>query len=442
MEISLGIIQQKDLDYAIACLEDCKKQNAKEYGFNYPYFAPGGAYGDQWWQLDSSLALSGYKWIDRKFAETSLRNFIESQKEDGRICLWGADTLPSGVAGGDFPEQTDNVSSLPKIFEVAYQIVYASLDLSLVEDTYKMLKKYIDWWFSNRFDCDSGLITAVFEETFIPYLGKSGKYAPVDTNTEVYIGCHYTQLLAERLKLYSDAELLKARKESLKIAINEFLWDENAGAYFPYDTIKKEKINRLTATTFCPLRMRIANKEQHKKLIKLLTDHKHFNWDTIPLTSVSKQDEIFTVTTGVYKGNASWSGNVWSLINEAVICGLSEYGDNDLAAELALKTLFAFKSNCTEFVNPFDGSGHGVLKYAWTASQYIKIITEIIFGLNFNQEKSEVYISPTLNSDLKKTSIFLKNVCLTQNQYIDIEINCGKVSYKTSTPALKVFVQQ
>lgn len=61
-----------------------------------------------------------------------------------------------------------------------------------------MLKKYIDWWFDNRYDENTGLMTAVFEETFIPYLGCAGEYAPVDTNTEVYVGCYYTGLLAEK----------------------------------------------------------------------------------------------------------------------------------------------------------------------------------------------------------------------------------------------------
>ena len=123
MNIIFPGITQNDFNYAIECLNDCKQSEAKDYGFNYPYFTPGGRYGKQWWQLDSSLALSGYKWINRKFTETALWNFIESQKEDGRICLWGADELPEFVAGGDYPKQHKGVSSLPKIFDVTYHIL-------------------------------------------------------------------------------------------------------------------------------------------------------------------------------------------------------------------------------------------------------------------------------------------------------------------------------
>ena len=49
------------------------------------------------------------------------------------------------------------------------------------------------------------MTTAVFEETFIPYPGYAMEYAPVDTNAEVYVGCHSTELLAIELGKISDS---------------------------------------------------------------------------------------------------------------------------------------------------------------------------------------------------------------------------------------------
>ena len=69
VKIHFPNISQNDFDYTFECLVDCKQPEAADFGFNHPYFTPGGQYGKQWWQLDSSLALSGYKWKDRKFAE-------------------------------------------------------------------------------------------------------------------------------------------------------------------------------------------------------------------------------------------------------------------------------------------------------------------------------------------------------------------------------------
>ena len=126
MNIVFPGINNEDIEYALECLDDCKQPNAEMYGFMYPYFTPGGMYGKQWWQLDSSLALSGYKWIDRGFSETSLWNFIESQKEDGRICLWGRDSLAPAEGEENGLSQTEGVSSLPKLFDVTYHILKGS----------------------------------------------------------------------------------------------------------------------------------------------------------------------------------------------------------------------------------------------------------------------------------------------------------------------------
>ena len=438
MKIELPYVSQADLEYAIDCLEACKQKNAKKYGFNYPYFSPGGGYGEQWWQLDSSLALCGYKWIDRSLCEQSLLNFTDSQKADGRICLWGADSIPSQVAGANFPLQTEGVSSLPKLFDTAYGILRGSRNGELKRKVYLCLKRYLDWWFENRYDKETGLISAVFEETFIPYLRYSGEYAPVDTNVEVYVGCICVKALSEELGDIVYANEVGRRAELLKESINKYLWCESKGAYFPYYLKEKRHGECLMASTFYPLRMGIAPKERQERLLALLTDDAHFNWDTIALTSVSKKDKEFTVTHGAYQGNASWSGSVWTLINETVVRGLCDVGEKTLAAELALKTLRAFASNCTEFVNPFDRSGHGVEKYAWTASQYLELIIEIIFGISYDAERGEIKISPRLTEELAKERISLCGLRIAEGLDLDVTVDRGTVSAKVSNSCVKI----
>ncbi len=438
MKLTFPNIYQAEFDYAFDCLNDCMQPEAEAYGFRHPYFTPGGAYGKQWWQLDSALALCGYKWKDRKFAETALLNFIESQKEDGRICLWGNDLLPQKVAGDNFPEQGTGVSSLPKIFDAAYHIVTASADKALLEKTYRMLKRYLDWWYTARYDAETGLISSVFEETFIPYLGKAMEYAGVDTNVEVYVGLVYTAELAERLGENADA--LRCKAEQLKKAINTHLWDTEKGAYYPFDLQKKVRIHQLMASTFFPLRMQIAPAEHKAQLLALLKNHDKFNWETIPLTSVAKDDPIFQTTEGHYQGNASWSGNVWTLINEMVVRGLLDSEESELAAELALKTIYTFNNNCAEFANPFDGNGHGVLKYAWTASQYLELLIEVIFGVRSDAIKNEVCIAPNLCKTLRNRTLSIANLMVFDGVSLDISIANGDISYRISDNRINVKV--
>ncbi|MBQ2941856.1 MAG: hypothetical protein IJD97_06455 [Clostridia bacterium] len=441
MNIVFPGINNEDIEYALECLDDCKQPNAEMYGFMYPYFTPGGMYGKQWWQLDSSLALSGYKWIDRGFSETSLWNFIESQKEDGRICLWGRDSLAPAEGEENGLSQTEGVSSLPKLFDVTYHILKGSENEKLKKAAYQMLKKYLEWWFSARLHTETGLITSVFEETFIPYFGCAGEYAAVDTNVEVFVGCHYTCLLAKELGDTNYAELLEKRMSSLKKSINKYLWNEDKEAFYPYDTKEKNSVDILMASTFNPLRFCIVDQDKKEKLLNLMKDDDHFNWNTIPLTSVSKKDKIFTTTEGNYMGNPSWSGNCWTLTNEVVVRGLLDSGEEELAAELALKTIRAFNHNLSEFVNPFDGKGHGVLKYAWTASQYLELLIEVIFGINYDAKNKEIIISPKLTKELSEENLALENLNVTDDISISVYIERGKVDYKISDSIINVMVK-
>ena len=437
MQLTFPNITQKEFQHAFDNLAVCTRPNAPDYGFNHPYFTPGGGYTNTWWQLDSSLALTGYKWQDRKFAETCLLNFIESQKPDGRICLWGKDKLPE-VESDRFSKQREGVSSLPKLFDAAYNILLGTTDADLIENTYGMLKKYLDWWYNDRFDKETGLITAVFEETFVPYLGSAMEYTPVDTNVEVYVGLIYTAEIARWLNKTDDAADLQARAEALKNAINSVLWWEEKGAYYPYDLLTKKHVDFLMASTFNPLRMGIATPQQKEKLLSLMQDDEHFNWNTIPLTSVSKKDPQFVVHTGVYQGNPSWSGSVWTMINEMVIRGLLDCGEKDLAAELTLKTLYTFNNNCQEFVHPFDGTGHGVVQYAWSSSQYIQLFVEVIFGIRSDARRKEVSISPNLPDALKNETISIADVMVFDGVYLDVTVEKGRVRYNISDNSITV----
>ncbi len=432
MKLNFPGISQTDFAYAFECLAVCQKPDARAFGFDHPYFMPGGMYGAQWWQLDSSLALGGYKWKDRAFSETALLNFIGAQKEDGRIPLWGKDSIPEKVAGGDILQQTDGNSSLPKLFDIAYHILRGTTDTAFKAAVYEMLAKYLSWWFSARQDAKTGLITAVFEETFIPYLGKAGEYAPVDTNVEIYAACHYMEALSEELGKPSEAARYKEQKKALRESINRWLWSEEKGAYYPYSIKEGRHTELLMASTFFPLRFAIAPKDRQEKLIALLTNHDHFNWKTFPLTSVSRKDPAFRTTRGAYVGNASWSGNVWTLINEMVIRGLCDVGEKELAAELCIKTVRAFNHNCAEFIHPEDGSGHGVLQYAWSASQYISLITEVLFGISYDAAAEELSVSPCLPAEMKESTLSLSHVEIARGVFLDVHIEGDKVSYTVS----------
>jgi len=419
--ITLPELTQADLNQAFTVLEHCRIDAVPAAGCYHPFFAPGGHYGPMWWQLDSTLALWGYKWADQTAAENALRNFFSLQLPDGRIPLYTPDTLP---VSPHHSRQIDGVSSLPKLFRTAYDVAGRSADEGFVRRVYAMLSRYLDWWFTNRLDPATGLITAVFEETFPPYLGSAGEYAPVDTNMEVAIGCHHAFWLASHLGLEDEKALHLRRLKGLKEAVRSHLWDEEKGAYYPWSVTEGRRQHTLLASTFRPMELDFADEQQAEALVKLLTDPAVFGWDHYPLTSAAMTDPAFAITKGDYQYNASWSGGIWTLLNADAVNALLAAGREELAAELARKTLLAFRGKYTEFLSPDDGEGQGVREYAWSASQWIWLLIEVIFGVTYSRFTDTLTIEPHLPAAWRGETISLHGLILPEGSELNLDIFC------------------
>ena len=426
-EIRLQGVSQEEFAAAFAVLEECRVDRPVK-GFVYPFFAPGGMYGANWWNIDSSLALSGYRWKDRAFAENGVRNFLAVQKEDGRIPLYGDD------ADSRYAEE---VSSLPKLLSVACSLAAESENAAFARDCYRLVSRYIDWWIARRRDGETGLLSAVFEETFVPYLGKSGKfgrsgeYAPVDTNTELVVALGHAVALAERLDETSAAKRFAALKGELISSINAWLWNEEKGAYYPYLLKEKKQDDFLMASTFLPLRAGIAPEERAERLVALLTSGE-FGWEIYPVFSAAKSDKRFTVTEGDYQFNASWSGSVWSLLNEGIVQGLKDSGFTELAARLAYRTVTEFKGGFAEFLQPFNGTPQGVKHYAWTASHVIGLVLETIFGIGIDGARRTVTVRPCLCGEIKSAAA--ENIALPDGGrlFVSVENGAARVEIENS----------
>ncbi len=413
-------VTQSEFENAYKVIESCyAKENA--IGMKKRHFSPGGMgdfYGNDWWSLDYALIVDGAKWFDFSVAEDMVDNLLSTQCEDGRVKLYGFDTF--------YPKHTpyydsEKIASIPKYFETAYQTARMSQDELYIKKSFTLLDRSLTWWIANRQDKNTKLVSAMFEETFIPNtVSRPLVYAPVDTNIELINGCNRASALAVKLGQNEKAEFYKQKASEILEAVDKYLWNEQDGCFYPYILTKNTHQKTLMATTF--LGLYTNDKQKNEKLLKMLVDDSHFNWNTYPLTTVSKKDELFQTVTGDYIGNPSWSGSVWTLTNYAVIKALLETGKKDVAMELVFKTIECFKDNYAEFVNPFTRSGEGVQLYGWTASQFVQIIIEIVFGISYDKENG-ISVKPQY---LKKgNSMSIENLCLpdgkTYSVYVDGE---------------------
>ena len=403
-------ITQDDFHEAFKILDECLVTDIPMKGFNYPYIAPGGKYGHSWWQLDGSLNIAGAKWVNQELAEGIIRGFagVQEQNPDGRIDLWGGSPMRGMPA---------NVSSLPRFFEAAFDVAIRTKDPELRQLIFNSMKDYLSYWFSSaKKDSKSGLITAVFEESFSDENfgdknAKPGTLAPVDLNVAVAVGCYNISQLAKYLDQNEDAIKYSEMFKQLCHSINTYLWNEEKNAYYNFDIGSFTQKNRLICTTFAPMRYGIAPQERIEKMLPVLLNPKNFNWGIRPVTSIAMTDPDFMEATGSYDGTA-WFGDVWTMRNMLIIAGLEDSGKHDLAAELTWKTIKIFNNNYSEYIVPSNGSGEGEERYGWSASQYIQAIIEHLFGVTYNQIEKRLNISPHIPQELSEKTISLRNLLL------------------------------
>lgn len=423
-KIKIPGITQENFQDAFNVLDECLVTDVPMKGFNYPFLAPGGKYGQSWWQLDASLNIAGAKWVNQEFVEDMMYGFagVQSQNPDGRIDLWGGAPV-RGLPG--------NVSSLPRFFEAAFDIATRTDDGQLQKLILDMMKKYLGYWFSPvKRDAGSGLITAVFEESFSDESfgdknAEPGTLAPVDLNVAVAIGCYNTARLAKYLGFQKDEQFYDKLFGQICNSINKYLWNEEKGAYFNYNVRNKQRVSRFICTTFDPFCLNIASKQQVEKLIPVLTNPELFNWGIRPLTTIAKTEPGYMEATGIYDGKA-WFGDVWTLRNLLITDGLEDIGKHDLASELAWSTIKTFNSKYCEYIVPSTGSGEGEQRYGWSASQYIQAIIEHLFGINYNSFEKRLRIMPHIPNELLNQEIEINNLKIPSTNELRLNLKILK----------------
>lgn len=442
-KVTIPGISQAGFADAFKVLDECLAVDVPIYGFNYPVISPGGYYTTGgWWLWDSSLNLAGAKWANQRFAENVMRGFHELQAEnpDGRIDLMGQ----HGIRG-----QVGDMSALPWFFEVAYDVARRSSDVALRAEIYLSMQRFLEWWLSAaKRDAHTGLVTAMFEETFgdrsqAPHI-KGPKpsdepmtLAPIDLNVAVAVGAARTSELAAALGKPEESARYHKVFQDLSSAINTHLWDEAEGAYYNYDLREAHRRPGLIVSTFDPLRLGIAPEARRNRLLKRMLDPAQFNWGKLPLTSWAMTDPGYVEARGDYDGRA-WFGNVWPLLNVYVITGLEDAGEANLAAELNWASIKAFHGNYREFYLPSSGEGQGAKRYGESASKYIEAIIDHLFGVDFDAIRKRLRITPRIPQALYGKHLALDNLILPTGADTRLSVSINQSSKKSATITLRI----
>lgn len=268
-------------------------------------------------------------------------------------------------------------------------------DRWILEDTYEVLKRWHNWWFTARDGNKNGLLewgsdnvnygrkhyhdlqAAKFESG----LDNSPMYDDVifneETNTmelddvglnALYaLDCWALSEIARELGRYEDEIVFMEEYIEMKKRINSILWNKDLGIYTNRYWDGRFS-NRLSPTCFYPLLAGIPTKEMAEEMIyRFLLNEDKF-WGEYVIPSTPKDDPAF-------KDNNYWRGRIWAPMNFLVYEGLKRYGFDKVAYDFAEKSVRLFlreweeEGHIHENYNAITGEGDDVKNsdplYTW-----------------------------------------------------------------------------
>nr|CBX80415.1 trehalase, periplasmic [Erwinia amylovora ATCC BAA-2158] len=154
---------------------------------------------------------------------------------------------------------------------------------------------------------------------------RTTKILPVDLNALIY---HLEITLARASKIANNpaaSQHYQQLAERRKTAIGRYLWDEKQGWYADYDWQRARVRPQLTAAALFPLYVRAATDERARQTANAVDKH------------LLKEGGL--VTTMV-KTDQQWDApNGWAPLQWVAVEGLNQYGQQQLAKDIALRFL-------------------------------------------------------------------------------------------------------
>jgi len=187
--------------------------------------------------------------------------------------------------------------------------------------------------------------------------------ADVALSSYFAMDCEALAQIAAALGRNRDAAAYRKEYERIARRINESLWDEEHGIYANRHWDGRFS-RRWSPTSFFPLIAGVAPADRARRMIEQhLLNEKEF-WGQWMIPSISRSDPAFP-------DNDYWRGRIWGPFNFLVAEGLRRYRFDDVAAQLARRSVDLFLKNLRkdggiyENYNAVTGEGGDV----WNAAR-------------------------------------------------------------------------
>lgn len=303
-----------------------------------------------------------------EYIKNGVTIFLDHQKESGLI----ARSVPSRKSN-----EAEHVK--PFLAQITL-LVFDNYDDTqwFSNDYFNKMKLYLDFWLNDMDINKNGLS----EWMSAPHSGMDNQHEragwwldriseSVDLNSYLV---RETRAFARIAEIMGKKEIAK---EYLSIAeeraqtIRNLLWDEEDG--FFYDLyisnnihgIKKRETGKAikvkSVAGFSPFWAGIATKEQARELVHNHLMNPNEFWTNYPIPALSKSEPGYTEQRILSDLGCSWRANTWIPTNYMIYHGLKNYGYNELATLVAVRThQLINKAGDREYYTSDTGTGCGL----------------------------------------------------------------------------------
>jgi len=257
--------------------------------------------------LAGDTGLSRYFDFGESPAPESLKDEVDHYQKVAEYFLVHPESLPGHIAERN-PGETTAIGA-----GSIYSLQLCSMPLTMEKakcEAFRELALTRDYYKGDRSMRESGFDISF---RFGPYGADTHHYAPACLNSLLYKTESDLERMGKILGHNQEAENWGKRAEARKAAIQKYLWDEQRGEYFDYNTDTKTRTTYEYASTFYPLWVGLATKEQAAAVLKNLP---HF-------------EQPGGIRMSPYETGAQWDAPyAWAPIQLISIEGLRRYGYN------------------------------------------------------------------------------------------------------------------
>jgi hypothetical protein len=166
-----------------------------------------------------------------------------------------------------------------------------------------------------------------------------------------------------------ETDSIKAQVSKIESSFDQWLWDDNAQFYYPYDLHASRQIRKAYFGNIFPIAAQLPDKELVGKMIE-----RYSGPDLIPIPSVLPSEKGF-------EEKKYWRGPVWININWMMIQGFLDYDMPDKASWLKEESInLVKKMGLYEYFTPYrsisSGGGYGGKDFSWTSALIMDLIKD------------------------------------------------------------------